>query len=386
MKTETLIQINNKKFLNAIRVAAFDKELSSKFNYDPIVIEVEKRKNFPAVEKEDKISFARDINDPFNLKKRVSTTVGRYVRRNLKIDVDKLPDTFLNKFLYVYLSALDVPSNKDIKILKGKSITNFYKKTTIKSCMTGDNACQTELYALNPDKINLIVYKDRARALLWKCDKNRSVLDRIYPVGTKDEVQIVNWALNKGYFVSDINPNPDYNDFQDKDYTITVKANKYIPYMDTFMVLRAFKGKRLLKLGVINSDIEYLDIDEQDAIERGFAPWIARMNCDECGGYIFGDEILICDGHYFCESCKDNLVCFCKYCKKEFIFNEYNYDSNYNSEPPFDNKTCLKCSYKLYKKCQNCGDWYKKENLTPKRQISFLYLSDVTNYYCKYCL
>ena len=70
--------------------------------------------------------------------------------------------------------------------LEGLDIVDFYKKADEKShsCMTGGHAQKTMLYADNPERVKLLIFDDFvARALVWKDDDGKTLLDRIYPNG-----------------------------------------------------------------------------------------------------------------------------------------------------------------------------------------------------------
>ena len=334
-----------------------------------------KQKDYVAHEKDDMVSFAKDLKDLFNAKKRVSTTIGRYIRRNLKFDNKVLPDSVLDKFSKAFLSLTCCPPDKDFKILSGNEITEFYKNTTIKSCMTGDNAFRTELYSLNPTKINLVVYKDRARALLWHCDNKKSLLDRIYPSGSKDELVITKWAMNKGYTVSPYNKNAfgDYIDDLDEVFELKVKAKTYIPYMDSFGIKKTFKNKKQFILTT--------DSGDYCCEEGALTSWTKADDCIECRNRIpMSNLILINKEHedYICKDCAKSYTYKCKHCKEQYI----NYDNYYYHDIDnncYADNACEKCTKKLYKKCYDCNEYELRTKIKKKRDMYG------TSYYCSEC-
>jgi len=153
------------------------------------------------------VSYTRNSEFKYNTEKRIRCPLGRYIMRNFGIEKNELKDYVLNSFVQK-VWALIQSSRINVIEVTGKKIIDHYNKfenSSVHSCMTGDNSCFTELYALNKDKVSLLLF-DELRALLWKTDQGVMVLDRIYPSGHCKIETFRNWAKNKGYV---LRKNPD---------------------------------------------------------------------------------------------------------------------------------------------------------------------------------
>lgn len=324
------------------------------------------------------ITYATKKDKPFEDGNRATTTIGRYIRRELGISADILSDKFISYITDSFTEATTKPTETQIKILTGKAVQDFYQKTHITSCMSGNNAFLTEFYANNPDKVALVVYLDKARALLWTCDDGSKVLDRIYPVGSKYSGILNAWALSNKYFVRE-------DAFKQKKFFVTTKPKDYIPYMDTFKFAKLISDKKQIILSNSSDYNEgFSDLYAQVLQVNGkyVSPWntlqicymckhvkygkvdyAGRYVCDDCFKYYYS-KCSVCgqkkknfsnNGTYgfranvgkFCESCGEKLSIACDSCHYLFLKSK---DKMFNVKRPADKKT--KCF------CKNCTDNY----------------------------
>jgi hypothetical protein len=105
-----------------------------------------------------RVSYTQIPNNKYDNNKRIRTTFRRYIRRQLKIPSDKFSDKALFE-LGRTVAGKTVSHDKldeRIEILEGDDIEEHYRKTDTESCMTGDSAWKVEIYADNPDKVNLL--------------------------------------------------------------------------------------------------------------------------------------------------------------------------------------------------------------------------------------
>jgi len=185
-----------------------------------------------------KVSYASRPEHKLDNAQRTRTTLGRYIRRHLGVSKDDLPDKTLHEVSREVFAHL-VRGIQAISTISGDAITEAYRTAVGGvSCMTGDDHCRyTELYALNPDVVSMVVYGDnQARALLWKTDQEAMVLDRVYPNDGVHVNVLRNWAAANGYVYCCNNSLPD-GDVALSDgcqYTVTLKHNDTFPYIDTF--------------------------------------------------------------------------------------------------------------------------------------------------------
>lgn len=190
-----------------------------------------------------KISFSRNKEDFRNEKFRQQSTLGKFIKRNLKnIDLkDQEIDEFVNK-TFAELSN-EIPGLKEFE---GEDIEKRYSKysTTndLKSCMAKEtHTFLTKIYSINPQKVKLLeFFNGQNRALLWTTDDGTKVLDRVYPSQHKNNEAIICWAKKKGYKTRTNydSLNTDHNRINelDKQYFITLSTQdiEALPYIDTF--------------------------------------------------------------------------------------------------------------------------------------------------------
>lgn len=119
-------------------------------------------------------------------------------------------DRMMKEFMALLPEEYLANAQWSFKFLTGPEITEHYRLDLLRtnSCMTGTaNYRFTELYAENPDKVQMVlVFRDDLpvrvkplfRALLWKDVRGRLWLDRLYPTSVSDCRTIVSRILNGG--------------------------------------------------------------------------------------------------------------------------------------------------------------------------------------------
>jgi len=309
------------------------------------------KEEFLSISQEDKqlITYAKNEKDKYNTKTRIQTTFGRYVRRRLYMDESKISHETLDVLTaniknIIFESDLD----QQIKVINGGDIIEQYRTSKAVSCMTGNECEKVELYALNPDKVSLVMH-DTARALLWKTNEDKFVLDRVYPAQCHSVKIIRQWATLKGYVLR-TNPDKVINTGSKatlsdrKIHSVTLKHRGIFPYMDTFsyglygsevvtvknnpkfgnMILHSVHGEYELAKICCNCDCRVNDGDYNHIADDG----IYCLNCfnkmffccDCCGDYHLvskSDKLILPSGHYLCKNCKEckSIVVACKNCK-----------------------------------------------------------------------
>lgn len=315
-------------------------------------IKTNKNRQFVAIDEGIAISYARDIKYPFDRSKRIITTLGRYVRRNLNIDAkeieDKVLDAFTNK-IYA-LSELSKFNAEDYKILTGKDIQEFYKHDKNNdSCMVGAASWRVELYTLNPDKISLIVYKNKSRALLWKADCGMTFMDKCYG-NHKDNQVLTTWAKIQGYEILN-----SYN--YDKYKTVMVSdlnCGKYLPSIDSFYWLKHNPEKKL-----ITAATRYFENAFQTYYEKAYVVDSETKVCKSCGLKCPDEKEFKIDDLNFC------YVCFAKLKKCQVCGNKsYKFSLKHDM--------CVTCEKSFIKKCQNikCKKLFNKTDMIKMRKIN----------------
>jgi hypothetical protein len=312
------------KLLKAIRFAIEEMQIAAKVKADKqqfrimysamLAIKRNFKFHYLICDPENKslVSFAKSPDDRDNLKRRVKTTLRRYIRRELELDATKLLDKTLDLFGDLVNFSIEVDDNVDNKIqyLYGQDIIKFYKTTSSSSCMTGKSSKYTELYAANPDKVCIVVIKDRTRALLWTDDNGIKILDRTYPSGHYTTVWLKQWAKNKGYIRRSKNCMIDYTakriDTTDvAEHKITLNKTKKMPYLDTFRFMTKLDNDKIL-LSNYERNAQYVIANQLDILKI--------LECDFC--HCRSVDIENHDKHHCCNSCFVKYFTKCSYCNK----------------------------------------------------------------------
>jgi len=340
------------------------------------------KKDFVSLEKEANISYAAKKGNPYLPKNRVTTTLGRYARRVLSITTTQLPDRFLSSIADEMTYYLVFPNKTDVSLLSGKDISTFYKAAKIHSCMTGASSKLTSLYANNPDKIQLAVYKNQARALLWTCDDGRKALDRIYPDGSRISQLLEKWAKDNKYLIR--------KDLKSA-FPVTVDVSSAeIPYIDTFRYAKAdYENKKIIMSPISAGGYTELgSLFRYGQNGKAIMPWEKSYLCGYCNCYFVENDkkeevntiinnkkkTLTC-----CPSCFKRLVHNCVHCEKPFAKPIFGY-SGLNSY----GKSCDACKKLHYISCMHC---YGKIDKTNKAEfVSAMKFGAKTKKYGKMCV
>lgn len=210
-------------------------------------------------EEDDKISYPKDLADPWNPDRRYKVRFSKWLSKleeafGWKLNVDRLSD------LWTETVILEKAHLFKLSLLSGSDISDFYANGAggIYSCMVGAPSCYFDLYAYNPNKINLALLlndTDRvvARAILWKQakrlhdDSTYTLLGRIYAQNGLYKSLMKQIALEQGWLVL-ANQSPTegtWMDAQENEYThfyieLSLPDSAYylhFPYVDNFQRL-----------------------------------------------------------------------------------------------------------------------------------------------------
>ena len=322
------------------------------------------------------ISYCRKGTKSMLPADRVLTTFGRYLRRGLQINADVFSDAEVDILCKtVGKEMFDTKEiERNMKILTGNAVQEHYSKTDTHSCMTRDQSWKVNIYALNPDKVSLLVYNNKIRALLWTCDDGTKVLDRIYPAGCVEIEYIRKWAEIKGYVLrvnADRAPQSNIcEELSDKSiHSVTMKYNSAYPYIDTFR----FAGELDLKKKTVvlsnsknyfvNKGKKYYESYETD----GRIPWrsATQSDCDDeedtitccdCGHEL--DEADVCHnnaGNIYCLDCYNEHYFCCDDCERETSVDYKNHIAD------ADRYVCDGCTGN-YHYCEKCNIYFKNDS------------------------
>lgn len=211
---------------------------------------------------------------------------------------------------------------KNIEILTGKAIVDFYRKGEIPSCMTGKRAHLTELYALNPTKAGLFVYRINGKAifrgLLWTTDSGMKILDRVYSSDNNYPFEtIMEWAeLNKIEYVAEMSGK------ELGQQQVTIKHNGIFPCMDYF------HNGEIIKKGVAIMRTDYSNANKTHFSASTTSGDVEtcgsnKLKCDVCKKQAFDDWIFYNGPTVLCSECTTGWF-RCNYCEKPVKPNKQN--------------------------------------------------------------
>ena len=263
------------------------------------------------------VSYANSYETRFNTRKRVKTTIGRFLMR--RMGVTKNPADFAAEFTACRIEQEGF--EEYIHVLSGEAVIDAYEEGVgDSSCMTGENSYLVRLYADNPEKVQLLILRmdecDVARALWWTCDDGTKVLDRIYPDDQGQHIAILRrYAKANGgtHRLKQGAPSESKNHLADGSVrTITVRraCNRMFPFIDTFC------------FGKMCNDGEHLVLSNElrgmtmlfNKIDGRFSDADIEVVCDGCGHTFNLLETIDVHGvGTLCRSCH-SMLHFCDAC------------------------------------------------------------------------
>lgn len=329
-------------------------------HYDSIVkivkeitndIKTNKNKHFVCSDplKDLAVTYAKDINCPFDPDKRIDTNIGRYIRRQLGFESKTISDTTLDCFCNHINTYLVIKRPNGFKILEQKELLSFYKEVTGKftSCMSGDQYFRVEIYALNPESVKLLTYKREGRALIWTCDDGTKYMDHVYS-NSKFTYMFNMWAVENKYYT--------WNSRPAKAMTVNLKYNRYLPSIDTFNNAKFDHSTKTVKLSS-----NPFDGSERISVNNLTVPGVDPLKCAhvDCGKVLPDeDEYKTKRGSPVCPECRRFLFT-CQHCNiEEVVIGDYNF--------------CSKCEEELIKRCANiyCGKRGNKFDMIKMKKLN----------------
>jgi len=328
----------------------------------------------PSLDDVFKFSYARKEGDSDN--RRVKTTLPKIVRRQLpkcKISDHELRD--INEYICGYL--WDVAK---VHRLYGQDIVEAYREYIHTSCMSRESCEYVEIYAKNPDKVSLLaVFNEEgecvSKALLWKTDSGKLILDRLYSEGAEsfNGIAILGEARRLGAEIQD-NPYSPLRTLFAYEEEISLKNFnvEYVPYVDSW--LAKFRDKFL----VLNKK-EGVSFDSTSGEGLGKCPKCGcisvvgdgERSCSVCSYDQYHNAICCCCGEGLDEEeayYNDNGDAYCGECYHERYFTcDRCIDAFSNDESTTVNSrygviyVCDFCSREYYTQCEECGEFFEND-------------------------
>ena len=225
--------------------------------------------------------------------------------------------------------------------------------------MTDEGSKYTEIYALNPDVVKMLVFDDGSmtgRCLIWKTNEGPTVADRIYPNGGRHVEEFRRYISEQGWHQRENNSYPQGQGFVglDGDLTVTLEIpdQPIYPYMDSFRLYRSYDVSWSDNTITLHTMYGSSALDSTEGDGPGHED--NRPSCYACGDRIDEDDVCTSDsGNTYCVSCYGARFTRCERCG-----NERASDSTYTvrtgrcsteewCEHCFDNHAFI---------CKGCGD------------------------------
>ena len=301
------------------------------------------------------VSYARKKDVKFLPERRTKTTLGRYIARNFP-DL-KVKEDFLEQFVSKVMAEL-APIDDKFHLIKGWDIQSAYAdEIGGDSCMTGSDSDKTELYAVNPDKVQMLVYDDgnglTGRCLVWKTDQGFTVTDRIYPNSGRHVAEYEKYIKQQGWYRRENNSAP-YGQqilgLENEDLTVTLKMppSELWPYVDTFYRY----SRRDVDWGDSTITLHTLRGGSALHSTSGSGP-TGGVCCCSCGDHVDEDDVRYSEsGSAYCESCYSDAYCSCEHCGCECPSDDTStvIAGRYGEE-----EWCESCRSNHASTCSHCG-------------------------------
>lgn len=307
-----------------------------------------------------KVSYAAKPIFKYDARRRIKTTLQRYLLRQFDTDKLGVSDSELDSFCRRFWKTHTADTS--IELVNGEDITEAYvQEFGGSSCMTGDAKC-VELYELNTSVVSLLKYQRagcEARALVWQTTDNQTVVDRIYPNDGAHVDAIHEYALSRGWWVRADNSLPSGTTYFRNgagetcgDFRVRVKACSYMPYLDSFGYGDDDCGAVILSCNDSEGTFEFHGTDGSSSG--------SSTPCFDCDCRLSEDEqIRDGDGDIFCSDCYYQRYVTCDNCGEDT-----SHDNAYNVD---DSCYCEQCYLDNFSGCDRCGKGTPHDELTTVR-------------------
>ena len=289
--------------------------------------------------------------ESFDSKRRRRVGVVRYFSRlSEKLDRN-IPVNAWEDYAQCLLASLNYSSDQ-FEILYGSDVIKAYEEECGgHSCMTGKtNKHLIELYEKNADKVSLLTYRGTfARALLWKTDAGKKVMDRVYPNSGRHLACFARWAKENDYVCRKNNSLPEDNvHFEDdEEHRVTLNVGMTLPYMDSFhYAIDEPEQHRTIVLSTCKLG---------KAVHVASTTWyFALKTCCWCSTLVENQPYEELNGGYFCQNCYNEQTFECSGCSNRFrrTFRRSVEDSQY----------CQDCHNERFVRCRMCYDYLARSD------------------------
>jgi hypothetical protein len=226
-------------------------------------------KILPSIDCVGTFSYSKNSEDADE--KRVRTTLGRILRRQVKLTPDMARDDVLAKAADIIIRTIWTNQTPEVEMLKGEDIVDAYRDYSGDSCMAGDSCEYVFIYSQNPNTVRLMaVFVDGccvAKALVWNTREGDKILDRVYHEdGYRNCSQsIIREAEKNGIFVAG-NPYSRNNSYK-RTVLLDISKCETLPYFDSFRFVKSnilVNGRPHIITGNYESDSDIYTMCDTD--------------------------------------------------------------------------------------------------------------------------
>jgi len=343
------------------------------------------------------------------------TTLGKYIGKfwdggeHYGATIDTVVQTMIGILGY---------KDKHFETLTGNEVVQMYLKGSVApACMSGRAAYgQTHLYAENG--VDALVYRNKARALLWTLDDGTKFMDRIYP----NDVNVIQayhqWAIQHGYVVRTTNTQPGEATVMgfktprtqkfipvtdEHSVTVNLAENGLFPYFDTFIYCDEEPGADVLTMRMTRTvDTGRYQPRTVGSVRRcdscrvhGVVEWFGdHQYCPDCM-----EDMSVCDRcesatettytvesdtyeSEWCQSCRENYTTCCSQCENVcYDSDDYIPDDWHEFED--GSRVCGDCKDDYL--CHECGNPAPANGRSTSYMVRDAYGSRTKNNVYRFC-
>jgi len=302
-----------------------------------------------SLDEKGKVAYAQSPAHKFDSEKRTRTTLGRFLSRRLHVEISPT----MHKEIAEIMGENDY-SDGDFALRS--DVADVYTSLNVHSCMADNpNNCLHDFYESNG--VQVLVWRNRARALVWKLSSGHSFIDRVYPSDPNTDAAYEHWAKENGH---EIRSSARISDR----WPSAVPTSAYVqlthltedtalPYADTFSYLDFDRKRLYCECGHGHSHT----LDETEGYSISEMDNGGRDTCHECGErFYLEDGGGFVNDYPYCSYCLENAF----YCDKCY---EYSWESPSEVDGEFvcdgcatDANTCDHCGQSTFATLSDVGD------------------------------
>lgn len=273
-----------------------------------------------SLEVDGKISYAARREHIYCAKRRMRTTLGKFLSREYGVELTPEMETKL---------GVVASCNKEGTFTLREDVSQVYAESDhVDSCMVGQDC--TQFYDNNGVKI--LTYtpggqtKWQARALVWRTDCGQTYVDRIYPNNHSTYRPLYEkYAEANGWLIRE---NDSAGEYESRRLSVSVRVGP-MPYMDTFYGLTS-RGKLTTR---------------GDGLACTSTSGEEPCQCNNCNDYYWEEDGREVDGDTYCSSCAEDAH-YCESCNS----------TTFSEMSDVDGQCVCESCAESANRCDHCGE------------------------------